>query len=145
MFLGEYEHSVDNKGRLAIPAKFRQRLGEGAVMTRGLDNCLVIYPADKWQEMASKLDALPSVEEAVRTYKRFVFSSAVECDFDRQGRVLIPAFLRTSATIGETAMVVGQFSLVEVWSTTTWQERRAADQETVSAAAQKLATLGLAL
>jgi len=87
MFLGEFTHSVDAKGRLAIPAKFRLRLGEGAVVTRGLDGCLVIYPAQEWQEFAEKLDKLPATQPDVRDYKRFIFSGATECDFDRQGRV----------------------------------------------------------
>ena len=110
MFLGEFAHSIDNKGRLAIPAKFRVRLGEGAVVTRGLDGCLVIYPAARnGRIFAEKLDKLPSYQPDVRNYKRFIFSGATECDFDRQGRVLIPAFLREYAGLEETAVVVGQY------------------------------------
>ena len=94
MFLGEYEHSLDAKGRLAIPARFRALLGEGAIITRGFDGCLVIYPADVWRTVAEKLDSLSSTQEAARMAKRFVFSGATECEFDKQGRVLDPSFLR---------------------------------------------------
>jgi MraZ protein len=143
VFLGEYEHSLDSKGRLAVPAKFRLRLGEGAVITRGLDGCLIIYPSDKWQEIAERLDQLPSTHLAARIYKRFVFSGASECDFDRQGRVLIPAFLREYAGIGDTAMVVGQYSVVEVWGRDRWEAMRPSDPQSVAEAAAQLAGLGL--
>jgi len=143
VFLGEYEHSLDVKGRLAIPAKFRLRLGDGAVITRGLDGCLIIYPSEKWLEMASRLDALPSTHEAARIYKRFVFSGATECDFDRQGRVLIPVFLRSYAAVGDSAVVVGQYSTVEIWGRDRWEATRPSDQQSVAQAAESLAGLGL--
>lgn len=143
MFLGEYEHSLDSKGRLAIPAKFRLRLGEGAVITRGLDGCLIIYPSEKWQEIAQRLDQLPSTQMAARIYKRFVFSGATECDFDRQGRVLIPAYLRDYAGIEEAAMVVGQYSIVEIWGRDRWAAMRPVDPQSVAEAAAQLAELGL--
>ncbi|HVA88436.1 MAG TPA: division/cell wall cluster transcriptional repressor MraZ [Chloroflexota bacterium] len=143
MFLGEFTHSVDSKGRLAIPAKFRLRLGEGAVVTRGLDGCLVIYPAEEWREFAEKLDKLPSTQPDVRNYKRFIFSGATECDFDRQGRVLIPAFLREYASLGETAAVIGQYSKVEIWSQSRWEERRPQEETDGEQIAERLSGLGL--
>lgn len=143
MFLGEFAHSIDNKGRLAIPAKFRLRLGEGAVVTRGLDGCLVIYPAEEWQGFAEKLDKLPSTQPDVRNYKRFIFSGATECDFDRQGRVLIPAFLREYAGLGETAVVIGQYSKVEIWNQERWDATRPKVEEDGEAIAERLSGLGL--
>ena len=143
MFLGEYTHSVDSKGRLAIPAKFRLRLGEGAVITRGLDGCLVIYPAEEWREFAEKLDKLPSTQPDVRNYKRFIFSGATECDFDRQGRVLIPSFLREYASLEETAAVIGQYSKVEIWSQSRWEERRPQEETDGEHIAERLSGLGL--
>jgi MraZ protein len=143
MFLGEFTHSVDAKGRLAIPAKFRLRLGEGAVVTRGLDGCLVIYPAQEWQEFAEKLDKLPATQPDVRDYKRFIFSGATECDFDRQGRVLIPAFLREYCGLEDTAAVIGQYSKVEIWSQSRWEERRPKEQIDGEHIAERLSGLGL--
>ncbi len=145
MFLGEFEHSIDSKGRLAIPAKFRVRLGEGAVLTRGLDGCLVIYPAQEWLEFAEKLDKLPSTQPDVRNYKRFIFSGATECDFDRQGRVLIPAFLRQYAGMEETAVVVGQYSKVEVWSQSRWEAAKPKIEDNGEQIAERLSSLGLDL
>jgi MraZ protein len=143
MFLGEFEHSLDSKGRLAIPAKFRVRLGEGAIVTRGLDGCLVIYPAAEWQAFAEQLDKLPSTQPDVRNFKRFIFSGATECDFDRQGRVLIPAFLREYAGLEETAVVVGQFSKVEIWGQARWQEARPKVEDDGEQIAERLSGLGL--
>jgi MraZ protein len=143
MFLGEFEHSIDSKGRLAIPAKFRVRLGEGAIVTRGLDGCLVIYPAAEWQAFAEKLDKLPSTQPDVRNFKRFIFSGATECEFDRQGRVLIPAFLRDYATLDETAVVVGQFSKVEIWSQARWEAARPKVEEDGEQIGERLSSLGL--
>jgi MraZ protein len=143
MFLGEFAHSLDSKGRLAIPARFRLQLGEGAIVTRGLDGCLVIYPAQEWQEYAEKLDKLPSTQPDVRNFKRFIFSGATECEFDRQGRVLIPAFLREYAALDETAVVVGQFSKVEIWSQSRWDTARPKVEEEGEQIAERLSGLGL--
>lgn len=143
MFLGEFAHSIDNKGRLAIPAKFRVRLGDGAVVTRGLDGCLVIYPAAEWQTFAEKLDKLPSIQPDVRNYKRFIFSGATECDFDRQGRVLIPAFLREYGALEDTAVVVGQFSKVEIWGQARWEAARPKVEDDGEQIAERLSGLGL--
>jgi MraZ protein len=143
MFLGEYEHSLDAKGRLAIPARFRALLGEGAIITRGFDGCLVIYPADVWQTVAKKLDSLSSTQEAARMAKRFVFSGATECEFDKQGRVLVPAFLRSYAELAETVVVVGQFSRIEIWDRGHWEKVSARTQAESNRIAEQLASLGL--
>jgi len=145
MFLGEYEHSLDAKGRLAIPARFRALLGEGAVMSRGFDGCLVIYPADVWRSVAEKLDTLTTAQEAARLAKRFVFAGASECEFDRQGRVLVPAFLRAYAGLAESAAVVGQYSRIEVWDAARWREMSARAEAESGEIAQQLAGLGLDL
>jgi MraZ protein len=143
VFLGEYEHSLDAKGRLAIPARFRALLGEGAIITRGFDGCLVIYPADVWQTVAKKLDSLSSTQEAARMAKRFVFSGATECEFDKQGRVLVPAFLRSYAELAETVVVVGQFSRIEIWDREHWEKVSARTQAESNRIAEQLASLGL--
>jgi len=141
VFLGEYEHSLDVKGRLAIPARFRALLGEGAVITRGFDPCLIIYPPDVWRTFAERLDSLSVAQMAARSIQRFVFSGATECEFDRQGRVLVPAFLRGYAGLSESAVVVGQYSRIEIWDNRRWQEISA--QTESGAIAEQLASLGL--
>jgi len=143
VFLGEYEHSLDAKGRLAIPARFRALLSEGAIITRGFDGCLVIYPADVWQSVAKKLDSLSSTQEAARMAKRFVFSGATECEFDKQGRVLVPSFLRGYAELTETAVVVGQFSRIEIWDRGHWEKVSSRTQAESNRIAEQLASLGL--
>ena len=143
MFLGEYEHSLDAKGRLAIPARFRALLGEGAVITRNFDGCLVIYPAEVWRSVAERLDGLTATHEAARMAKRFVFSGATECEFDRQGRVLVPAFLRAYARLAETAVVVGQYSRIEIWDRGQWEEISSRAQAESKGIAEQLAALGL--
>lgn len=143
MFLGEYEHSLDAKGRMAIPARYRALLGEGAVITRGFDGCLVIYPPDVWRSVAERLDSLSVTQEAARMVKRFVFSGATECEFDRQGRVLVPAFLRGYAELSETAVVVGQYSRIEIWDRGRWQEISSRAEAESGHIAEQLASLGL--
>ena len=97
MFMGEYKHSIDAKGRIIIPAKFREGLGESFVITRGLDHCLFVYPHDEWSEMEKKLKHLPFTKSEARTFMRFFFSGASECELDKQGRTLIPPVLRQYA------------------------------------------------
>jgi MraZ protein len=124
MFLGQYERTLDEKARLAIPTELRGGLGTGAVLTRSFDNCLCIYPAAQWESLASAVDDLPQVRPEVRDLARSLFGSAIACDFDRQGRVGIPAFLREHAGLSVEAVVVGVKSRVEIWSKDAWLERQ---------------------
>jgi MraZ protein len=126
MFLGQHERSLDDKGRIAIPVELRNGLGPGAILTRSFDNCLCIYPAAKWESLARAIDDLPHVRPDVRDLARSLFGSAVPCDCDRQGRVVIPAFLREHAGLTGEAIVVGVHSRVEIWDRDAWlqcQER----------------------
>lgn len=143
MFLGEYEHSLDAKGRMAIPARFRALLGEGAIITRGFDGCLVIYPPDVWRSVAERLDGLSATQEAARMAKRFVFSGATECEFDKQGRILVPSFLRGYAELTESAVVVGQYSRIEIWERGRWEEISSRAVAESGRIAEQLASLGL--
>jgi MraZ protein len=120
MFLGQYERSVDDKSRLAVPAELRSGLGSGAVMTRSFDTCLCIYPASRWEALARAVDDLPDVRPEVRTLARSLFGGAVPCEFDRQGRVTIPSFLREHAGLNGDAVVVGVNSRVEIWAKDAW-------------------------
>ncbi len=121
MFMGEYQHSLDDKSRITIPAKFREGLGASFVMTRGLDACLFVYPRDDWNIMEQKLRTMPLARSDARQFIRFLFSGAAELDLDKQGRVLIPSNLREYAGITENCVVIGVDARVEIWDAKKWQ------------------------
>ena len=121
MFMGEYQHALDAKGRLIIPAKFREELGEGAIITRGLDNCLFLFPQEEWAVLEGKLKTLPLTKHDARQFVRFLFSGATECELDKQGRIVLPSNLREFAAIDKDAVVIGVSSRVEIWSKERWE------------------------
>jgi MraZ protein len=139
MFLGQYERSLDDKGRLAIPAELRAGLGVGAVLTRSFDNCLCIYPAARWEALARAVDDLPQVRFEARALARAIFSGAVPMEFDRQGRVAIPAFLREHAGLNGEAVIVGVNSRVEIWSVEAWRSEQERFETSGSQIAEVLA------
>lgn len=120
MFTGEYRHTVDDKGRIAVPAKFRVQLGAGAVVSRWLDACLAIHTQQGWDDLSAKVAALPITDTASRRFQRFVFAGAAEVELDRQGRILLPAFLRDTIGLANEAMVVGSRDHAEIWVPDTW-------------------------
>ena len=122
MFMGEYLHAVDVKGRIIMPAKFREELGECFVITRGLDNCLFVYPLSEWTLLEQKLKALPFTRSDARAFMRFFFSGATECGLDKQGRVLIPNNLREHARLHKDVVVIGVSGRVEIWSQEVWNQ-----------------------
>lgn len=124
MFLGQYERTLDDKSRLAIPVEFRAGLASGSVLTRSFDNCLCIYPATRWESLARAVDDLPQVRSEVRDLARSLFGSAVSCEFDRQGRMVIPAFLREHAGLQGDVIVVGVHSQVEIWERDAWLQKQ---------------------
>ena len=120
MFTGEYRHSVDDKGRLAVPAKFRAQLGAGAVVSRWLDACLAIHTQDGWNDLSAKVAALPITDPNARRFSRLIFAGAAEVELDRQGRILLPAYLREHIDLGGDAVVVGSRDHAEIWVPATW-------------------------
>jgi len=120
MFIGEHKHSLDIKGRVIIPAKFRELLGDRFVITKGLDNCLFAYPLEEWQSLAKKLNSLPLTDKDVRMFIRFFFAGAFECEIDKQGRALIPQNLREYAKLEKDIVVTGALSRIEIWSNEEW-------------------------
>jgi MraZ protein len=124
MFLGEFNHTVDEKGRMTIPARFRPDLAQGVVVTRGLDGCLALYPNAEWERLAQKVNALPLTDRRARDFRRFMFGSASEAVPDRQGRVLIPVYLRDYANVDGEVTVVGMNTYIEIWNPETWQTMR---------------------
>ncbi len=121
MFMGEYHHSLDDKGRLIIPSKFRDELGEKFIVTRGLENCLFVYPYSTWQKIVSKLESLPFTKRDAREFNRFFLSGATEVEFDRQGRVNLPSPLLGYANIVKESVVVGVGDRLEIWSKASWE------------------------
>jgi MraZ protein len=126
MFLGEYNHSIDDKGRLTIPSKFRAELAAGLVVTRGFDQNLMMFPLQGWQELAEQILQRPLSNEDVRLFRRRVFSGAVDLEPDRQGRVILPAYLREFAGINGDVIVAGMYNYVEIWNAEAWQQVRQA-------------------
>ncbi|BFH61476.1 MULTISPECIES: division/cell wall cluster transcriptional repressor MraZ [Paenibacillus] len=121
MFMGEFQHSIDDKGRLIIPAKFRELLGSSFVITRGLDQCLFVYPMQEWSILEQKLKSLPLMKSDARAFTRFFFSGATECEWDKQGRVNLPGNLRQYAKLDKECVVLGVSNRVEIWSKDTWE------------------------
>jgi MraZ protein len=120
VFLGTHTHNLDTKGRLAIPAKFRDELGSESVLTRGADQCLAIYPPVAWRSLCAKIETLPLSDHDARMYRRFLFADALTLEPDGQGRVLLPVELRRFAGIDRSVVVVGMDSVIEVWATEAW-------------------------
>ena len=121
MFMGEYSHSIDSKGRLIIPSKFREELGEKFVLTRGLDGCLAVYPQREWDELEEKLRELPLTNKNARAITRFLVSSAAMCELDKQGRILVPAALRKSAGLEKEVVLTGNLERIEIWDKARWE------------------------
>ena len=116
MFIGEYSHTIDAKGRLIVPSKFREQLGEEFVVTKGLDGCLFVYENSEWKSFEEKLHALPLTNANARKFTRFFLAGASACELDRQGRILIPAVLREFAKLEKDVVLVGVGSRIEIWN-----------------------------
>ena len=140
MFMGTYEHGLDAKGRVIIPAKLRDNLGESFVVTLGLDGCLFAYPMDEWESFVNKLKELPGTKEA-RKLQRYFFAGLAPCEADKQGRVLIPANLREQAGLSKDVVFVGVLQKIEIWSKERWQEND--DYENVDDIAEHMSEFGL--
>ena len=122
MFTGEYRHAIDEKGRIAVPVRFRASLDGGALVARWLDACLALFPTKAWDELAARVATLPLADTGARTFARFIFSGAFEVELDRQGRFVVPASLRDWAGLTAEAVIVGARDHVEVWAPARWAE-----------------------
>ena len=122
MFMGEYNHTIDAKGRLIIPARFRELLGEEFILTKGLDGCLSIYPMDAWEAFETKLRALPLTNKNARTFTRFFVAGATNCELDKQGRILVSQTLREFAGLEKEVVLTGNLDRIEIWSKEKWSE-----------------------
>ncbi|WP_100330818.1 division/cell wall cluster transcriptional repressor MraZ [Bacillus xiapuensis] len=138
MFKGEFHHNIDAKGRLIIPAKLREPLGEWFVLTRGLDECLFGYPMEEWKVLEEKMKALPLTKKDARAFTRFFFSGACDCELDKQGRVNLPANLLKYAQLQKECVIIGVSNRIEIWSKSKWEEYFAQSEESFSEIAENM-------
>ena len=142
MFMGQYEHTIDAKGRTIIPAKYREGLGETFIITRGLDGCLYLYPSDAWQEFADKLQSLPSTLQNRKTQRQFL-SKAMEVSLDKQGRILVPALHREMADLEKDVVFVGMMNRVELWDKARYNTEETEEDEELLASAMDTLDISL--
>jgi MraZ protein len=143
MLIGQYKHSIDVKKRLSLPAKFRSELGEKVVITRGVDNCLVVYTEHEWAETAGKLSKLTVSSSEARSYARMTLAGAMEASLDKLGRILIPDYLKEYAGLSKDVVVCGLVSRLELWDAKKWEEYRSKAETEVDSIASKLGPLGI--
>lgn len=141
MFMGEYNHTIDTKGRLIVPSKFREVLGDEFVVTKGLDGCLFVYDNKEWSAFEEKLKALPLMNKESRKFVRFFLAGAANAEVDRQGRILIPTVLREFAGLDKDVVLVGVGSRIEIWSKTKWEA--ASEYDDMEEIAEHMSELGL--
>ena len=143
MFLGRFDNKLDDKGRLSMPAKFRARLAEGFVVTRGFEQCLTIFPMPEWQRLAEALARFPVTDQKARALRRVLFAQAADTELDKQGRMLIPEYLREAAGLNAEVIVAGMDGYIEIWDKSRWQEMEQQNEENATEIAQSLADLGM--
>ena len=145
MFMGEYNHTIDGKGRVIVPAKFRDALGDGFVVTKGLDGCLFVYPPDAWQAFEEKLQSLPLTNKNSRQFARFFLAGAASCEVDKQGRILLPQVLREFAGLEKEVVMVGVANRVEIWSKERWKECIDSYDDDMDEVAENMESLGFSI
>ena len=145
MFMGEYNHTIDTKGRLIIPSKFRDGLGEEFVVTKGLDGCLFVFSNEEWQEFELKLKALPLTNKSARQFARFFVAGATPCELDKQGRILLPGTLREYAGLDKDVVLTGMLNRIEIWSKQKWEENNSLDDVDMDEIAEQMTDLGLSI
>ncbi|TSC55836.1 MAG: MraZ protein [Parcubacteria group bacterium Greene0714_21] len=143
MFIGEFRHTIDEKKRLAIPAKLRKQLGKEAVITRGLDNCLVVYPIKEWKQKSEKISTLPESQLEARGFARIMLAGAVAVDFDKLGRILVPEYLKQYAELKKNVVIAGLYNRLEIWDETRWETYKQNVEKEIGDFASKLKELGI--
>jgi MraZ protein len=143
MFIGEYAHSIDEKGRISIPSKIRRDLGSGAVVTRGIDECLWVFTKKEWQILAEKLSSLPLTDSDSRAFSRLMLAGAMEVEFDSQGRALLPGYLRDYAGLKKQAIVAGLYNRLEIWEASHWKQYKEKAEKETNQITKHLSDLGI--
>ena len=145
MFMGEYSHTIDTKGRLIIPSKFREELGETFVVTKGLDGCLFVFSDEEWKAFEIKLKSLPLTNKNARQFARFFVAAATPCELDKQGRILLPATLREFAGLEKDVVLTGMLNRIEIWSKEKWNENNSLDDVAMDEIAEQMTDLGFGI
>ncbi|MBI3232255.1 MAG: division/cell wall cluster transcriptional repressor MraZ [Candidatus Doudnabacteria bacterium] len=143
MFIGEYQANIDEKGRIAVPRKFRSLLKKHVVVTRGLDQSLFLYNLDEWKKLAAKLASLPISTSNTRAFSRLMLAGAMDCELDRQGRIILPTYLKEFARMQKKIVFAGLFNRVEIWSEDLWTAYKAQTEKDSNAIAEQLGSLGV--
>ena len=143
MFIGEYQHTLDPKNRVIMPSKFREKLGDSFVMTKGLDNCLFIYSSQEWSIVEEKLKSLPMTNKDARAFVRFFFAGACECELDKQGRIVMPNHLKDYANIDKELVIIGVSTRIEIWSKEEWNKFNSDANISYEDVAEKMSQLGI--
>ena len=143
MFIGEYQHSIDDKGRMAVPAKFRGALKKGAIVTRGLDNCLFIYTKSEWAKVAEKYANLPIAQANSRAFSRLMLAGAMDVEIDGQGRMMLPEYLREFANVKKNVVIAGLYNRLEIWDEEAWNKYKGQTEAESGVIAEKMAELGV--
>lgn len=143
MFIGEYQHNLDEKGRLQVPVKFRTKLSGGAVITRGLDCCLFLYPKEEWQAIAEKISSLPMSNPQARSFSRLLLAGAMEVELDKTGRIVVPSFLRQYANLKKSAILAGLWGKIEIWSEESWRAYQSDAEKQAEENINQLEDLGI--
>ena len=145
MFMGEYSHTIDTKGRLIIPSKFREELGETFVVTKGLDGCLFVFSDEEWKAFEIKLKSLPLTNKNARQFARFFVAGATPCELDKQGRILLPATLREFAGLEKDVVLTGMLNRIEIWSKEKWNENNSLDDVAMDEIAEQMTDVGFGI
>lgn len=143
MFIGEYNHSLDEKGRLAIPVKFRSILKKGAVVTKGLDNCLFLYSKEQFEKIAQKFASLPISQSKSRAFSRHMLAGAMDVEFDNQGRITLPEYLREFSELKKKVVIAGLYNHLEIWNENAWNSYKHETEKNSNAIAEELGDLGI--
>ncbi len=143
VFIGEYSHNIDEKGRLSVPKKFRESLAGGVVVTRGLDSCLFLYTKEEWKKLAEKLASLPFAQANSRAFSRLMLAGAMDVEVDKQGRIMLPEYLRQYAGLTKEVTVAGLYNRLELWDKEKWEQYTAEVEKGSGDIAEKMAELGV--
>lgn len=143
MLIGEYKYNLDQKGRIMVPSKFREKFGISAIVTKGLENCLFVFPKEEWDKVVEKILKLPLSQSNSRAFVRLMLAGAYESSVDGQGRILIPEYLRSYANLNKRVVIVGLYSRIEIWNEKNWEEYKKQSEEQAQDIAENLSNLGI--